>query len=320
MLLKQWKSIFCFSICVLLLSSCQAGKKTTRTDSKYPLLSSGKTTEVKRDASEIPKDEASSTPKADEKSSNSINTAEKISRTNRVIVNKPLEDKSSITPSVSNNIPSIETINVKQLQVLLYFAGHKPGKVNGTFHEQTADAIKAYQKVNQLSIGELDQSTIDFIGLNAFTTNVGDIQSALTTKGYDPGPIDGLIGPMTKGALDQFREQHGFQGAKWTKELQTALLSNAPQYKNKAAKDPLFDTSGLPKNNIYLPLNEKIDPKLPLRSSIISALHFRGYPADVPQGESWSDACSDALFRFQLDNNLPLGQADPISIQYLNGE
>lgn len=36
------------------------------------------------------------------------------------------------------------------------------------------------------------------------TAHVRDLQRALTTAGYDPGPVDGIFGPRTKAALSRY--------------------------------------------------------------------------------------------------------------------
>jgi hypothetical protein len=35
------------------------------------------------------------------------------------------------------------------------------------------------------------------------------VQQALAARGYDPGPIDGLMGPRTRGAIRQLRQDGG---------------------------------------------------------------------------------------------------------------
>ncbi len=37
---------------------------------------------------------------------------------------------------------------------------------------------------------------------------VRDIQVGLAQLGYDPGPIDGLLGPRSRGAIRQYQQQH----------------------------------------------------------------------------------------------------------------
>lgn len=40
-------------------------------------------------------------------------------------------------------------------------------------------------------------------------TQKKDLQEALRTKGFDPGPIDGILGPKTKRALQEFQKAEG---------------------------------------------------------------------------------------------------------------
>lgn len=44
------------------------------------------------------------------------------------------------------------------------------------------------------------------------TTRTRDLQSALKAKGFDPGPIDGLWGPLTQDAFNEFKDANGIQG------------------------------------------------------------------------------------------------------------
>lgn len=41
-------------------------------------------------------------------------------------------------------------------------------------------------------------------GAVARTNHVRDVQRALAAAGYDPGPIDGIMGPLTKAALRKY--------------------------------------------------------------------------------------------------------------------
>src|SRR5688572_4542185 len=42
---------------------------------------------------------------------------------------------------------------------------------------------------------------------------VQQVQQALSDKGYDPGPIDGMMGPRTRAALEQYQRQNDLAGA-----------------------------------------------------------------------------------------------------------
>ena len=41
-------------------------------------------------------------------------------------------------------------------------------------------------------------------GAGASTSHVREVQQALLAAGYDPGPIDGIMGPRTKSALRKY--------------------------------------------------------------------------------------------------------------------
>ena len=41
-------------------------------------------------------------------------------------------------------------------------------------------------------------------GAGARTSHVREVQEALAAAGYDPGPIDGIMGPRTKAALRKY--------------------------------------------------------------------------------------------------------------------
>ncbi|MBB3020627.1 N-acetyl-anhydromuramyl-L-alanine amidase AmpD [Microvirga lupini] len=41
--------------------------------------------------------------------------------------------------------------------------------------------------------------------------NVAEIQRALLARGYDPGPIDGDLGPKTRKAVEAFQREHGLK-------------------------------------------------------------------------------------------------------------
>jgi len=49
------------------------------------------------------------------------------------------------------------------------------------------------------------------------------LQRLLLDRGYDPGPIDGRSGPMTKAALARFRADAGVPSDSGTKRLLLAL-------------------------------------------------------------------------------------------------
>ncbi len=57
------------------------------------------------------------------------------------------------------------------------------------------------------------QSTFRSIDMSAIPTltpdRVSKLQQALQQKGFDPGPIDGVLGPRTREAVRNFQEKYG---------------------------------------------------------------------------------------------------------------
>ena len=48
-------------------------------------------------------------------------------------------------------------------------------------------------------------------GLSAFEPLTMQVQTALHDYGYYDGPIDGIIGPMSRAALERFQKDHGIE-------------------------------------------------------------------------------------------------------------
>jgi peptidoglycan hydrolase-like protein with peptidoglycan-binding domain len=56
----------------------------------------------------------------------------------------------------------------------------------------------------------------------AHRDEVKQVQKTLTQKGHDPGPVDGLMGPQTRGAVKAFQKAHGLTA---TGELDASTLA-----------------------------------------------------------------------------------------------
>jgi len=54
-------------------------------------------------------------------------------------------------------------------------------------------------KMNMAAVPDLDQDSIRIV------------QSALINKGFDPGPIDGSVGPRTRQAVRSFQDRYGMK-------------------------------------------------------------------------------------------------------------
>ena len=106
---------------------------------------------------------------------------------------------------------------VEKIQKILKEAGYSPGPIDGRLGSKTRGAIKLFQKDHNLKItGYVDKETWRELNeiqreLTIFfqKINVREIQSALKKAGFNPGPIDGKIGPKTRKAIREFQKAKG---------------------------------------------------------------------------------------------------------------
>jgi peptidoglycan hydrolase-like protein with peptidoglycan-binding domain len=56
---------------------------------------------------------------------------------------------------------------------------------------------------------ELDMDAVR----NLNQDGVGQVQQALQKKGFDPGPLDGVLGPQTKEAIRKFQDFYGIKAS-----------------------------------------------------------------------------------------------------------
>jgi lipid-binding SYLF domain-containing protein/peptidoglycan hydrolase-like protein with peptidoglycan-binding domain len=121
--------------------------------------------------------------------------------------------------------------HVKKAQQALKDQGMYNGAVDGIMNSQFRQALRAYQTQNQLqATGKLDNPTMSKLGIakgkgttggtpKSNTTNktkqgrfesrdeVRQVQMSLQQKGFDPGKIDGVLGPQTRKAIANFQRQ-----------------------------------------------------------------------------------------------------------------
>ncbi len=105
---------------------------------------------------------------------------------------------------------------VEDLQKILKEIGYNPGSIDGLLGFRTRRAIKEFQKdyglketgyVNKKTwevLNRIYQAEFDFEKID-----VNQTQSALKNAGFDPGPIDGKLGPKTKRAIKEFQKSKG---------------------------------------------------------------------------------------------------------------
>ena len=127
------------------------------------------------------------------------------------------------SPSASpiTSAPSTAPMNdVAAAQQRLKDRGYYSGPMDGVMGPRTAVALRAYQRDHGLSVtGQLDTQTASALVSETSTTAtiavpVVDIRTAqrqLKDRGYYSGPVDGVIGPATEGALRAYQRDRGLK-------------------------------------------------------------------------------------------------------------
>ena len=131
-------------------------------------------------------------------------------------------------------IGSVGAINpiVEEIQVVLNNLGYETGSTDGRMGQKTREGIKEFQESMGLkSTGYIDKLTLTEIEdirraneereseknytvevrstyseESEFTPTTIEIQTALKNAGFDPGAIDGKMGPSTRQAIKEFQK------------------------------------------------------------------------------------------------------------------
>lgn len=128
---------------------------------------------------------------------------------------------------------------VEEIQVVLNSLGYETGNAEGRMGQKTREAIKEFQEsIGLKNTGYVDKNTLEQIeeirrssaerqlresyrvdvrspysenkiSGSAFTPAIKDIQTALKKSGFDPGAVDGKMGPRTRQAIKEFQRTKG---------------------------------------------------------------------------------------------------------------
>ncbi len=141
-------------------------------------------------------------------------------------------------------IPHTENLQVVKLQELLALSGYNPGRIDGVMGLNTRNAIESFQKDHGIEPSRfLSKET--WQKLNRFeksglvvegTLNVPILQKVLKQSGFDPGPVDGRLGPRTQFAVKSFQKEMGLKvdgkvGSKTLAKLHEIV--SQPSYQQK---------------------------------------------------------------------------------------
>jgi peptidoglycan hydrolase-like protein with peptidoglycan-binding domain len=125
---------------------------------------------------------------------------------------------------------------IRQAQEALKSKGRDPGPIDGVLGARTVAALNDYQKAEGLTpTGKLDTKTLESLGIQALPAprlradHVRELQQALAERGYDPGPVDGVMGTQTKTALRKYVAVPPPQVPTRADEIIKRFRSNEPQ-------------------------------------------------------------------------------------------
>ncbi|MEM6266189.1 MAG: peptidoglycan-binding protein [Pseudomonadota bacterium] len=125
-----------------------------------------------------------------------------------------------------------------------------------------------------------------------------DLQLALKSHGFDPGPVDGIRGPQTDSAVVAFKRAHGLRARPYVGPITLKLLGLATQAH--------FDVPWINELAKHIGLHERRDNAV-LRRWLGSDGKTLGDPARFP----WCGDAIDTAFRLTLPDEPrpgPLGQ------------
>jgi peptidoglycan hydrolase-like protein with peptidoglycan-binding domain len=107
--------------------------------------------------------------------------------------------------------------DLRLVQSLLAFLGHRPGPVDGKPGPRTRSAIRDFQgsrgvgptgEVDAGLLAALEAETKRTFGHNR-NADTRLVQQILDMRGFDTGAIDGLVGPKTRAAIAVFQQGQG---------------------------------------------------------------------------------------------------------------
>lgn len=131
--------------------------------------------------------------------------------------------------------------------------GYDVGAVDGHADDKTRAAVRDYQRDRGVTVdGELDQELADMLAEGVDRTFdspevIADVQAKLNALGYTAGPADGVMGPATRTAIQEFRSDNDLASST------TITQSMLDSFETAKAKGDATTTAGATDNGAYIP-------------------------------------------------------------------
>ena len=101
---------------------------------------------------------------------------------------------------------------IRRVQRALTEKGYDPGPVDGRIGGKTRSAIQAFQRDCSIYLdGVPTPSILRLLKTPDLSSVIELVQKSLVAIGYDVGTVDGVMGPQTKKAINDFKRDHLIQ-------------------------------------------------------------------------------------------------------------
>jgi lipid-binding SYLF domain-containing protein/peptidoglycan hydrolase-like protein with peptidoglycan-binding domain len=224
--------------------------------------------------------------------------------------------------------------DIRTAQQALKDKGTYTGPVDGTMNAETKKALRDFQQKNNLeATGTLNHETMTALGVTPHPSTKGkdtsktgtpgattpkkekgagkptsgvmkgkvrEVQAALEKKGFDPGPVDGIMGPKTMTALRNFQSHNGLEvtGTINTETKKALMASAGTTSRSKPGTKESEPAPATPKDHSGASSVEDV-------RRVQQALTDLGYAPGELNGMMTSKT-RQAIREFQFFNNLPV--------------
>jgi peptidoglycan hydrolase-like protein with peptidoglycan-binding domain len=134
--------------------------------------------------------------------------------------------------------PAASTQTIGEIQGLLRQRGYDVPEVTGRLDAGTAAAIRSYQADAGMPVDGVPNATL-LANLRIGTgpaastaltrAQIAELQAALSERGYDPGPHDGVVGPKVRSAIRTYQTDAGLPPTGEATASLLAHIQNAPE-------------------------------------------------------------------------------------------